>query len=400
MPRPFPHPATRHPLHAHSDASGRAFRRHPVGHSDGVDAPYGIAMCQGSGVETCYEEEASMSNVSIVGLDIAKSSFHAHGADEHGGKVFSKALPRGRVLDFLSRIEPCLVALEACAGAHHWGREISALGHEVRLIAPQYVKPYVKRQKNDAADAEAIAEAASRPSMRFVAVKSAECQGEAMVLKTRELLTTQRTQTINALRGHLAEHGIIAPKGPQHLPRLEREVNAAEESLPATVVTLCRVMLDLIAKLSERIDALTLQLRRTARENGVARRLMTMPGIGPVTAVSLAVLAPPPEIFSKGRDFAAWIGLTPRQHSTGGRTRLGRTSKMGQRDLRRLLIIGAMSVIQATEKRGGAPTGSWLARMLARKPKMLVAVALANKMARTAWALIARGGVYETPTRA
>lgn len=341
-----------------------------------------------------------MQKVSIVGLDIAKNSFHAHGAAEGGSKIFSKRLPRSRVLEFLGALAPCTIALEACAGAHHWGREISALGHDVRLIAPQYVKPYVKRQKNDAADAEAIAEAASRPSMRFVAMKSAESQGQAMVLKTRDLLTTQRTQTINALRGHLAEHGIIAPKGPQHLPRLEQEFAAAAVILPATVVALCRMLFDLIAQVTERIDALTRQLRRIARENDTARRLMTMPGIGPVTAVALATLAPPQEVFSKGRDFAAWVGLTPRQHSTGGKTRLGRTSKMGQRDLRRLLIIGAMSAIQAAEKRGGAPAGSWLARMLARKPKMLVAVALANKMARTAWALIARGGVYEIPARA
>lgn len=338
--------------------------------------------------------------VSIVGLDIAKNTLQAHGAAADGSVAFRKSLPRGRVLDFLRGIPPCIVALEACAGAHHWGREIAALGHDVRLIAPQYVKPYVKRQKNDAADAEAIAEAASRPSMRFVAVKSSEQQGQAMVLKTRDLLTAQRTQTINALRGHLAEHGIIAPRGPQHLPRLEREMIVGDGVLPAGVVAMCRILFDLIARVTERIDALTLQLRRIARDSDVARRLTTMPGIGPVTAVSLAVLAPPPETFSKGRDFAAWVGLTPRQYSTGGKTRLGRTSKMGQRDLRRLLIIGAMSTIRAAERRGGAPEGSWLARMLARKPKMLVAVALANKMARTAWALIARGGVYEAPVQA
>lgn len=341
-----------------------------------------------------------MEKVSIVGLDIAKNSFHAHGAAVDGSKVFSKALPRGRVLGSFSLIEPCTVAMEACAGAHHWSRELSKLGHDVRLIAPQYVKPYVKRQKNDANDAEAIAEAASRPTMRFVATKSAEQQGQAMVLKTRDLLTGQRTQTINALRGHLAEHGIVAPKGPQHLPRLERTVAGNAERLPPEVTGLCQMFFDLIAGLSERIDELTRQLREIARRNDVARRLMTVPGIGPVTAVSIAVLAAPPEMFSKGRDFAAWIGLAPRQHSTGGRTRLGKISKMGQRDLRRLLIVGAMSVIQAAQRRGGAPEGSWLARMLARKPKMLVAVALANKMARMAWAIMAHGGVYETPANA
>jgi transposase len=341
-----------------------------------------------------------MEKVSIVGLDIAKNSFHAHGAAEDGSKVFSKALPRGRVLEFFGRVEPCIIALEACAGAHHWSRELSGLGHDVRLIAPQYVKPYVKRQKNDANDAAAIAEAASRPTMRFVATKTTAQQGQSMVLKTRDLLTGQRTQTINALRGHLAEHGIVAPKGPQHLPRLERDVAENAERLPADVTSLCQMFFDMIDGLSERIDELTRRLRQIARQNDVARRLMTMPGIGPVTAVSIAVLAAPPEVFSKGRDFAAWIGLAPRQHSTGGKTRLGKISKMGQRDLRRLLIIGAMSAIQATQKRGGAPEGSWLARMLMRKPKMLVAVALANKMARMAWAIMAHGGVYKKPANA
>ena len=341
-----------------------------------------------------------MQDVHIIGLDIAKNSFHAHAAAVDGTALFSKALPRGRVLNVLGKLQPCIVALEACAGAHHWGREITALGHEVRLIPPQYVKPYVKRQKNDASDAEAIAEAASRPSMRFVAVKSPEQQGQAMVLKVRDLLTAQRTQTINALRGHLSEHGIVSPKGPQHLPRLEDAMNACEDILPHTVISVCRVLFELISSLSERIEALSLQLRQVSKQDDVAKRLMTMPGVGPVTAVSLSVLAPPPATFSKGRDFAAWIGLAPRQHSTGGKTKLGRTSKMGQRDLRRLLIIGAMSTIQSAERRGGAPEGSWLARMLARKPKMLVAVALANKMARIAWVLMTRGGAYETPARA
>ena len=335
-----------------------------------------------------------MEKVNIVGLDIAKNSFHAHGMAVDGSRIFSKALPRSRVVEFLGRLAPCIVALEACAGAHHWGREIGKLGHDVRLIAPQYVKPYVKRQKNDATDAEAIAEAASRPSMRFVSVKSAEQQGQAMVLKTRDLLTGQRTQTINALRGHMAEHGLVAPAGPQHLPRLEDILRAAIGTLPAAVVVLCELLIAQIDGLSTQIDALTARVRKIAAEDDVARRLTTIPGIGPISAVAIATLAPSGESFSKGRDFSAWLGLVPRQHSTGGKTRLGRTSKMGQRDIRRLLIIGAMSVIRVAVRRGGAPEGSWLARMLARKPRMLVAVALANKMARTAWALIARGGIY------
>lgn len=338
-----------------------------------------------------------MEKISIIGIDIAKNTFQLHGTADDGKAIVRKSLPRGRVLEFLSRLPPCLVAMEACSGAHHWGREISALGHEVRLIAPRYVKPFVKRQKNDAADAEAIAEAASRPSMRFVAVKSKEQQAQAMLLKTRELLTGQRTQTINALRGHMAEHGIVVPQGPHNLQRLYDTVAEERERLPGTVVALCTLLADEIRRLTTLVDDLALQIRKTAQSNETARRLSAVPGIGPITALTLAALAPPAGMFRKGRDFAAWAGLTPRQHSTGGKTRLGKTSKMGQKDIRRLLIIGAMAVIQAVGRTGGAKPGSWLARMLNRKPRMLVAVALANKMARTAWALISRGEAYKMP---
>ena len=341
-----------------------------------------------------------MDEVSIIGIDIAKNVFHLHGATNEGAVIFRKSLPRSRVLEYVARHDRCLVALEACASAHYWGREISSLGHKVRLIPPQYVKPFVKRQKNDAADAEAIAEAASRASMRFVAVKSADQQGQAMVLKTRDLFTTQRTQTINALRGHLAEYGVIAPKGPVHLSKLEAALDDTAHNLPDIVIALCRRFFQQILALTEQIDSLTRQIKAIAKEDDVARRLTTIPGVGPISAVALATLAPPSSTFSKGRDFSAWAGLTPKQHSTGGKARLGRTSKMGQRDIRRLLIIGAMSVIQAAERRGGAPEGSWLARMLARKPKMLVAVALANKMARTAWAIMTKGEGYRVPLAA
>ncbi len=338
-----------------------------------------------------------MEKISIIGIDIAKNTFQLHGAGSDGATVFRKSLPRTRVIEFLSRLPSCVVAMEACSGAHHWGREISALGHEVRLIAPRYVKPYVKRQKNDAADAEAIAEAASRPSMRFVAVKGEDQQAQAMLLKTRDLLTGQRTQTVNALRGHLAEHGLVVPKGMQNLQRLQDAVAEHEARLPAIVVSLCQLLTDEIQRLTASIDDLTLRIRREVQTNETAQRLSAMPGIGPITAMTLATLAPPTDMFCKGRDFAAWVGLTPRQHSTGGKTRLGKTSKMGQKDIRRLLIIGAMAVIQAAGRTGGPKPGSWLARMLSRKPKMLVAVALANKMARVAWALISRGEAYRVP---
>lgn len=294
-----------------------------------------------------------MERISIIGIDIAKNTFQLHGLGADGTTVVRKSLTRGRVLEFLSRLSPCLVAMEACSGAHHWGREISALGHEVRLIAPRYVKPYVKRQKNDAADAEAIAEAASRPSMRFVAVKNEDQQAQAMLLKTRDLLTGQRTQTINALRGHLAEHGLVVPKGAQNLRRLYDAVGEHEARLPATVVTLCKLLAEEVQRLTAHIDGLTLQIRKAVQANETAQRLSAIPGVGPISAMTLATLAPPTDMFRKGRDFAAWVGLTPRQHSTGGKMRLGKTSKMGQKDIRRLLIIGAMAVIQAAGRTGG-----------------------------------------------
>ncbi|KQQ84746.1 IS110 family transposase [Aureimonas sp. Leaf324] len=339
-----------------------------------------------------------MSEVTTIGLDIAKTVFHAHGADERGRGVFSKRLTRAKLLAFFAAQPRCIVALEACGGAHHWARELTTLGHDVRLIPPAYVKPFVKRHKNDAVDAEAICEAAQRPTMRFVAVKSEEQQASALVFRTRDLLVRQRTQLINAIRGHLTEYGWVAPKGPAYVSMLgdllEDEMGA---SLPPAALSMFRVMLDLLADLDERIAALDKEIAQRAREEETARRLMTIPGIGPITATALMALAPAAETFAKGRDFAAWVGLTPTQHSTGGKQKLGATSKMGERTLRRLLIIGASAVIlQATRR--GTGKGSWLEQMLARKPRMLVTVALANKMARIVWALLAKGGTYRAPT--
>ena len=342
-------------------------------------------------------KEASVSEVTTIGLDIAKNVFHAHGADERGRGVFSKRLTRAKVLDFFAAQPPCTVALEACGGAHHWARELTAQGHGVRLIPPAYVKPFVKRHKNDAVDAEAICEAAQRPSMRFVPMKSEEQQASALVFRTRDLLVRQRTQLINAIRGHLTEYGWVAPKGPSYVSMLadllEEEMAS---SLPPAAVAMFRVMLDLLANLDERIADLDREINRRAREDETARRLMTIPGIGPISATALTALAPAAETFAKGRDFAAWLGLTPLQRSTGGKQRFGATSKMGERTLRRLLIIGASAVIKQASRRG-APEGSWLEQMLARKPRMLVAVALANKMARIVWALLAKGGTYRAP---
>lgn len=334
-----------------------------------------------------------MEKVTIIGLDLAKNIFQAHGARRDGSVAFRKKISRAKLLSFFASIPKCVVAMEACASAHHWGRHIGALGHEVRLIAPIYVKPFVKRNKNDAADAEAIAEAGSRPTMRFVAVKSVEKQAAGMAFKTRDLLVRQRTQTINAIRGHMAEYGVVAPNGPVHIKRLVEALQDPDSGLPESIHGVCELLLRHIALLSEKIGLLEREIRERTRCDELAKRLMEIPGVGAICAVAMEALAPPPESFSKGRDFAAWLGLTPRQNSSGGKTRLGGTSKMGQRDLRRLLVCGAMTVVRWAARKG-APEGSWLERMMKRKPRLVVAVALANRTARIAWALMMTGERY------
>jgi transposase len=331
--------------------------------------------------------------VSTMGLDIAKNIFQAHGADALGRVVFRKKIARSRLLALFAAQPPCLVAMEACAGAHHWGRELAKLGHMVRLIHPAYVKPFVKRHKNDAADAEAICEAAQRPSMRFVLVKSEEQQASAVAFRTRDLLVGQRTQCINALRGHLAEYGWVVPQGVPHVIRLIERVEDPAEPLPEMARASLRVLIAILRAVDQQIAGLDAEIARRAKADPVVRRLVTIPGVGPIIATAIVALAPPPETFQAGRYFAAWLGLTPLQKSTGGKQKLGATSKMGERTLRRLITIGAAAVVKQAVRRG-APAGSWLAQMLARKPKMLVIVALANKIARIVWALLAKGGVY------
>lgn len=340
-----------------------------------------------------------MDEVGIVGIDPARHVFRLHGARADGTVASGRKLRRGRVLSFLARHPRRIVATEACASAHRRGRETGAPGHDVGLIAPACVTAFVKRRKNDMADAEAIVEAASRPTMRFVAVKSADGQAAGPTLKTPDLLVRRRTRAISALRAHLAEDGRVAPQGVAQRPEPEAAMRDAGPSPPEAVTGIGRELVSHIRGPAERIDAPSARPKAEARRDETARRLMRIPGAGPVRAVAPAALAPPAESFSKGRDVAARIGLVPGRTSSGGKARLGRPSKTGQRDLGRPLVIGAMSVLR-WQARNGAPAGSWPARMLATRPQMPVAVAPANRIARAAWALMRVGGVYEAPASA
>lgn len=332
-----------------------------------------------------------MGDLTIIGVDLAKRVFQVHGCDAAGNAIFRKKLTRTQFEKFMAGQPRCVVAMEACATAHHWGRVLGALGFEVRLLPPVHVKPFVKRQKNDANDAEAITEAARRPGVHPVAVKSKEEQALAMLLRTRDQLVGQRTQTINALRAHLAEYGIIVAQGPKHLPELAEKMK--EIDLPDLVRDLAELHREYIAALEKRIAGLTARIEAHNRRSDTARLLTTMPGVGPIGAITIEAFACDLKQFERGRDFAAWLGLVPRQHSSGGKARLGRCSKMGQRDIRRLLIVGAMSVI-AGSKRKGRCDDPWLADKLARKPRMVAAVALANRMARQIWAMVTKNEAY------
>jgi transposase len=330
-----------------------------------------------------------------VGLDLAKNVFQVHGVDTEGTIVCRRQLRRSQVLVFFARQSPCLVGMEACAGAHHWARELAALGHEVRLMPPAYVKPYVKRGKTDANDAEAICEAVTRPTMRFVPVKSAERQAALLDHKAREFLVRQRTQTVTAIRAHLGEFGIVVAKGIHNVNRL---LDAARD-----VHSTARPALDMLAgqlrDTQARIEEVTARIGKMQDDDALARRLSTVPGVGTISSSAFAATTPDVAAFRSARDYAAWLGLTPQAHSSGGKERLGRISKAGNRYLRRLLYLGAMAQISARRGRREGPSGQapdWLDRMLARKPVKVVAVALANRMARTIWALIKRGDSYRT----
>ena len=335
----------------------------------------------------------------MIGVDLAKSVFQLHAASFSGKPHFRKKLSRHGFAEFMGKQPPAVVVMEACGSAHYWAREMSRLGHEVKLIAPHYVKPFVKRQKNDAADAEAIVIAAQRPEMRFVDPKCEEQQSRAMLFRGRERLVRQRTESINALRACLYEFGHVVPQGIRQLSRIDEILNAPNSDLPELMREECRDMMKQIAEQTVRVDSRAAKIKDLADKTDTARRLQTIPGVGPLTALAVEAFAPSMTSFRRGRDFAAWLGLVPRQFSSGGKERLGRISKAGQSDIRRLLIIGAMSRLNWLGRQS-IREGSWLERLATRKPRMLVAIALANKMARTIWALLTKNENYRDSAQA
>lgn len=334
--------------------------------------------------------------ITTVGLDLAKNVFQVHGVDEEGEVVVRKTLRRRQMIPFFSKLEACLIGIEACGTSHHWARELSGLGHQVKLMPPAYVKPYVKRGKTDAADAEAICEAVTRPTMRFVAIKSPEQQSILALHRTRNLLIRQRTQLVNMIRAQLAEFGIAVAKGIQHALRLARQlVEGAAPNIPVLAVKVIVVLAEQLGDLQVRIGSLDKELKAWSRDNAVVQRLQTIPGIGIVTASALAASVTDPHQFNSGRQFAAWLGLTPRANSSGGKERMGRISKMGDRYLRRLLVNGMTA--QGQSVRRNSEAHPWVVGLLRRKPAKLVAVAMANKAARIAWVVMTREETYRAP---
>jgi transposase len=339
-----------------------------------------------------------MTQYKRTGIDTSKAVFTLHGIDQQDRPVLRINLRRPQLLAFFKKLPPTEVAMEACGSAHYWARELIALGHEVHLIPPQYVKPYVKRGKNDRNDAEAICEAAGRPGMHFVPVKSITQQAQGMVLKVRETLVGQRTLLINTLRGHAAEFGVIAGKGLHQVGPLLDAIEQ-ETAIPPEAKDMASLLGRQIEELNTRIKELDAKLATAHKANEVSRRLTSIPGVGPITALTLAIEIDP-VAFESGRHLAAWAGLTPKEHSTGGKQRMGGISRAGNERLRALLVAGAMSVIRAAARPGSKQMTEWLRGLLARKPRKVAAVALANKMVRVAWALMTRGKVYRRPAAA
>jgi transposase len=327
--------------------------------------------------------------IATIGVDLAKHIFQLHGVSPDGAVVLRKKLRRAQVIEFFAKLPPCLVGMEACGTAHHWAREIRALGHEVRLMPAHYVKAYVKRGKNDAADAEAICEAVTRPTMRFVAIKTKQQQAVLVIHRTRELLVRQRTQAVNALRGLLAEFGICEPQGIWHVGRLRAHLE--DDSVPEPGRTVLMLLVEQLDEVERRIDKVDAEILAWHRANPVSKRLAKIPGIGPVIATAIAATVADASLFRSGREFAAWLGLVPRQKSTGGKQRLGRITRQGDAYIRRLLIIGAQAALQRSQEIKENP---WVQGLLGRCARLKVAVALANKTARIAWAVMAKGENY------
>jgi len=335
-------------------------------------------------------------NISTIGIDLAKNVFQVHGVDAHGDVVVVRKLRRAQVVAFFAKVPVCLIGMEACATAHHWARELTKLGHTVRLLPPAYVKAYVKRSKNDAADAAAICEAVTRPSMRFVPIKTEEQQASLAVHRTRDLFIGQRTQLINALRAHLAELGLVAETGRDGFTNLVEMVwDEDNVSLPPAMRQALLAVVDQLEALSQQISKLDRVIMAQHKASDVSRRLESIPGIGVIGATAIVATVADPSAFKSGRDLAAWIGLVPRQHSTGGKEKLGGISKQGDRYLRRLLVVGATAVVR--QARLHPEKYLWVMKLLAKKPAKVVAIAVANKTARIAWAIMAKGGHYRAP---